>query len=47
MTCNIVESGSKGNMILVNDTIALDMGITYKKAKPYLKNLKLIFISHL
>ena len=47
MTYKIIESGSKGNMIIIDDTICLDMGVSYKKAQPYLKNLKLLFISHL
>lgn len=47
MTYEIVESGSDGNMIIIDNKISLDMGISYKKVEPYLKNLKLIFISHL
>lgn len=47
MTYKIVESSSKGNMIMIDDVICLDMGVSYKKAKPHLKNLKMLFISHL
>lgn len=42
----IIASGSSGNSIIVNDIVALDMGIPFKKIEPYLNDLKLIFISH-
>lgn len=42
----IIASGSSGNCIIVNDIIALDVGIPFKKIEPYLNDLKLIFISH-
>lgn len=42
----IIASGSSGNCIIVNDIIALDIGIPFKKIEPYLNDLKLIFISH-
>jgi hypothetical protein len=44
---NIVASGSSGNAIILENGICLDMGIPYKKIKPYLKDIKIIFISHL
>lgn len=47
MKSNIVASGSSGNAIILENGICLDMGIPYKKIKPYLKNIKIIFISHL
>lgn len=43
---NILGTGSSGNCIIVNDNIMLDCGLTYAKIKPYLKKIKLIFISH-
>ncbi len=46
MNYNILGTGSSGNCIIVNDSIMLDCGLTYKKIKSYLKNIKLIFISH-
>ena len=47
MNYNIVDSGSKGNLIIINGFFALDMGITYKKAKSFLKGIKIVFISHI
>ena len=46
MKYNIIGSSSKGNAIIVEDKILLDCGVSYTKLKPYLKNIKLIFISH-
>ena len=46
MKYNIIGSSSKGNAIIVEDKIILDCGVTYIKLKNYLKNIKLIFISH-
>jgi len=46
MKYNIIGSSSKGNAIIVEDKILLDCGVTYTKLKSYLKDIKLIFISH-
>lgn len=43
---NIVATGSSGNFIIIDDFIALDMGVPFKKVLPYYKKLKLVFISH-
>ena len=47
MKYEITGSSSKGNCIVVEDILMLDCGVTYIKIKPYLKNIKLIFISHI
>ena len=46
MTYELLKSGSDGNCIIVNKTISLDMGIPYQQIKPYLNEVKVIFISH-
>lgn len=45
MNFEIIETGSSGNAILVN-SILLDCGIAFTKIKKYLKDIKVIFISH-
>lgn len=47
MGINILASGSTGNSIIINNNLCLDIGIPYKNIKPYLNNIKLIYISHL
>lgn len=46
MRYDIIGSSSKGNAIVVEDILLLDCGLSYSKVKPYLKKIKLIFISH-
>lgn len=46
MRYNIIESGSDGNTIIVEDILMLDAGLSYSKVKQYLKKVKLVFISH-
>ena len=43
----ILKSGSEGNCIILRDIIALDMGVPFSIVKPYLKQLKIVFISHI
>ena len=47
MKYNIISSSSKGNCIVVEDFLALDVGVSYSKIKKYLNKIKLIFISHI
>lgn len=47
MYYSIISSSSNGNCIIVNDFLMLDCGVSYKKIKPYLNKIKIIFISHI
>lgn len=46
MTYEIISSSSKANCIIIENILMLDCGVTYKKIKDKLKDIKLIFISH-
>lgn len=46
MTYNILATGSKGNVVIINDEILIDCGVPYKKLEPYIKNLKLVLLTH-
>lgn len=46
MKYNIINSGSDGNCIVLNDEILLDCGVSFKKLEPYYKQIKLVCISH-
>jgi len=46
MNYKIISTGSKGNCIIIEDEIALDMGVPFKKIEAYYKKLKIVFISH-
>lgn len=39
-------SGSDGNCYIYNDDLMIDMGLSYKKVKPYIKNIKILMLSH-
>lgn len=47
MRYNVINSGSDGNAIIIEDILLLDCGVPFSKIKEYIFNLKLIFISHL
>lgn len=47
MKYNIINSGSDGNCIILNDEIMLDCGVSFKKIEPYYKKIKLVCISHI
>lgn len=46
MNFEVIGSSSKGNCIVVEKFLMLDCGVTYSKIKTLLKNIKVVFISH-
>lgn len=46
MKYNIINSGSDGNCIILDDEIMLDCGVSYKKIEPFIKKLRIVIISH-
>ena len=46
MTCEVLQTGSSGNCVILNGVIALDMGVSYKKVSPHVRGLQLVFVSH-
>lgn len=46
MDYEIINSGSDGNCIIINGNFMIDCGVSYKRIKSILKNIKLIFVSH-
>ncbi len=47
MTYKIINTGSDGNCTIVNDIIALDMGVSYKKLSSYVYKLELVLLTHI
>lgn len=43
----ILGSSSDGNCLVFKKYLAIDMGITFKQIKPYLKELKVILLTHI
>lgn len=46
MNYRIINTGSDGNATVIEDAILLDCGVSYKRLSDYVKDLKLVFISH-
>jgi phosphoribosyl 1,2-cyclic phosphodiesterase len=46
MQYNIISTGSKGNAVILNDTILIDCGVPFKAIKPYVQALKLALLTH-
>lgn len=43
---DIISSSSKGNCLIFNKYMAIDMGVSYKQIKKHLKDLKVILLTH-
>lgn len=46
MTYNIIATGSSGNAVILNDTVLIDCGVPYKMLRPYVKQLRLVLLTH-
>lgn len=42
----IINSGSDGNCTIINQTIAIDLGVSYTKLGKYVKTIKVVFLTH-
>lgn len=42
----IVSTGSKGNCVIIGSKVMVDIGVSYKAIKPYIKDLQLVLLTH-
>ena len=47
MSYKIISSCSTGNAIIIEDSILVDCGVTFKRLKKYYKKLKLVLLTHI
>lgn len=47
MKYNIIETGSKGNALIIEDMLLVDCGVSFTKLKDYYKNLKVVLLTHI
>lgn len=47
MICNVISTGSKGNAVLLGRSILLDCGVPYKLIEPYVRELRLVLLTHI
>ena len=46
MKYEILQTGSDGNCTIIDDQIAIDMGVTQKVIEPYIDRLSLVLLTH-
>lgn len=47
MNFKIIGSGSDGNAVVIEDTILIDCGVTFKSLKEYYKKLEIVLLTHI
>lgn len=47
MTYRIIQTGSKGNAVIIEEKILVDCGVSFKKLKDYYKKLKIVLLTHI
>ena len=47
MKYEIIATGSTGNCCVIENIIAIDMGISFKAIKQVYKDLKLVLLTHI
>ena len=43
----IISTGSKGNAVIIGTQILIDCGVSFKAIEPYMKDLKLVLLTHI
>lgn len=43
---NIISSGSEGNCEILKQSVMIDIGVSFAKIKPHLKDIQIVFLSH-
>jgi mRNA degradation ribonuclease J1/J2 len=46
MKYNIISTGSKGNAVVIENSILIDCGVPFKAIKPYMRDLQLVLLTH-
>ncbi len=46
MKYDILATGSSGNCTIIEECIAIDLGVSFKKLAPYYRDLKLVLLTH-
>lgn len=46
MDCVVIGTGSAGNSCVLQKHILIDCGLPYKRIVPYVKDLKIVLLTH-
>ena len=44
---HVISTGSRGNAVVINDSILVDCGVPFKAIKPFSPKLKLVLLTHI
>lgn len=47
MKYNIIATGSRGNAVVIEESILIDCGVSFKKLKDYYKQFKIVLLTHI
>lgn len=47
MKYDLISSSSNGNCLIIEDYMAIDIGVPYSKIKKYSKSLKIVLLTHI
>lgn len=47
MNYKIINSGSDGNALIIEETILIDCGVSFRKLKEYYKKFKIVLLTHI
>ena len=46
MTYKIINSGSDGNCVIIDNILAIDMGVSFKKLSSYVPKIQMVLLTH-
>ena len=46
MNCDVLNTGSKGNCTVLEDRIAVDLGVPYKTLEPHVQSIQMVLLTH-
>ena len=44
---NVISSGSQGNCIIYHESIVVDLGVSFSKIQPHLKDIQIVLLTHI
>lgn len=47
MEYDIIATGSRGNAVVINNNILIDVGVPFKSLENFYKNLKIVLLTHI
>jgi L-ascorbate metabolism protein UlaG (beta-lactamase superfamily) len=45
--CNVIATGSRGNCVIYMKSIMVDLGVSFKAIKPFIKDIEIVLLTHI